>query len=582
MRFHAYSLIGVCALLLAGCSLAPPAAPVDVAARAAEAQGAFERGDLELARTRYADLATRAVGDQRRRFEIELARVEVALGDAEAAMAVLDFVTGAPAGQFDTAVAAVRAEALFALGRTVEAVQLLVEREIWLDTPAAIGANQQRIWDGLSLPFSQGSADTRTGDTIVDGWLALAPLTRFSSEDSRLLDALIGWRDEFTNHPATGGILAEILAASRREGARPGRIALLLPLTSARRAEALAVRDGFFAAHLASGFADDTSIRVYDTAQRGSVESFLTAQIEGADFIVGPLLPDEVGRVQSQAGFVPTLALNLGTAQSTPASNFYQFALSSDDEIEAIAARAIANGHQTAVALFSSDDRGYRIMNRFREAFESRGGQLINSVAYVVGSPNLTAPIEELLNITQSETRYDRLRANLGLSVEFEPRRRADIDMVFVQAGPVVGRLLVPLLRDNDADPNVLTTYATSEIYDPARPGNDTDLNGLIFTDLPLLVAPDAGGRPAAATLSAFTTTSARQQQRLFAFGYDAYQLIGPLSASGNTAWRLSGATGDLFVDQGGRVRRLLPFAEFQGGRPVALEPVSGVPLTAR
>ncbi|MGD8339184.1 MAG: penicillin-binding protein activator [Gammaproteobacteria bacterium] len=582
MRIRAYSLIGLGAALLAACSVAPPVAPIDIAAREAEAATAFERGELDLARSRYADLAARTEGSQRRRFQLDLARVEVALGNADAAMGVLDSVAALPDGRFDPAASAVRADALFALGRTVEAVELLVEREIWLETPAEISANQQAIWEGLRLPFSLITADTRTGDPTIDGWLALAPLTRMSSEDSELLDALIGWRDEFPNHPATGGVLSEMLAGSRLEGVRPARIALLLPLTSARRAEALAVRDGFFAAHLASGFAADSSIQVYDTAQRGSIESFLTAQLEGADFIVGPLLPDEVARVQAEAGFVPTLALNLGAADAARASNFFQFALSSDDEIEAIADRAIANGHETAVALFASDDRGYRIMNRFRDAFESRGGRVINSVAYVSGSANLTAPIEELLNISQSEARYDRLRANLGLQLEFEPRRRADIDMVFLQAGPVVGRLLVPLLRDNDADPDVVATYATSEIYDPIRRGNEADLDGLIFTDLPLLVGTDSGAQSAASMLGEFSTASANQLRRLFAFGYDAYQLIAPLSADNGTAWRISGATGELSVDPRGRIRRALPFAEFRGGRPVALVPDSTGPFSAR
>jgi outer membrane PBP1 activator LpoA protein len=582
MRIRAYSLIVLGAALLAACTVAPTVAPVDIATREAEAAAAFERGELELARSRYADLAARTQGDQRRRFQIETARVDVALGNAEAALAGLDAVVALPPGQFDTAGSGVRAAALFALGRTIEAVELLVEREIWLETPAELEANQERMWEGLRLPFSLVAAETRTGDATIDGWLALAPLTRLSGEDAGLLDALIDWREEFPNHPATGGVLAEMLAASRIEGARPARVALMLPLTSARRAEALAVRDGFFAAHLASGFAGETSIQVYDTAQRGSVESFLTAQLEGADFIVGPLLPDEVARVQAEAGFVPTLALNLGAADAAPAANFYQFALSSDDEIEAIAARAIATGAETAVALFSSDDRGYRIMNRFREAFESRGGRLINSVAYVSGSANLTAPIEELLNISQSEARYDRLRANLGLSLEFEPRRRDDIDMIFLQAGPAVGRLLVPLLRDNDADPDVLATYATSEIYDPVRPGNESDLNGLIFTDLPLLIDPNTGPQSAATMLRGFSTASADQLRRLFAFGYDAYQLIGPLSSSGNTAWRLPGETGELFVGPDGRIRRALPFAEFRGGRPVALTPGSTGPFSSR
>ena len=579
-----YSLIGLSMLLLAGCSALPTAAPIDVAAREAEAAAALGRGDLAAARAAYVALAERTQGAQQQRFQIELARVELALGNAEAAMMVLDAVSPAPAGQFDTSLASVRASALFALGRTVEAVQLLVEREIWLESSAAISANQQQIWDGLSQPVSVAAAGARTGDATVDGWLALAPLTRLSSGTSEFLNALIDWREQFSGHPAVGGILAERLAASRRDDVRPARIALLLPLSSARRAEALAVRDGFFAAYLESGFAGESSVQVYDTTQRGSVESFLTAQLEGADFVVGPLLPEEVERIQAQAGFVPTLALNLGSANARTPAGFYQFALSSDDEIEAIAARSIASGHRTAVALFSSDDRGYRIMNRFRDAFESRGGQLVNTVGYVVdsGNQNLAAPIEQLLNISRSEARYDRLRANLGVPVEFEPRRRADVDMIFLQAGPGAGRLLVPLLRDNDADPADIATYATSEIYDPARQGSGPDLNGLVFPDLPLLVDPEASGRSAANILREFTTTSASQLQRLFAFGYDAYQLTGVLGSSGNSGWRLRGATGELFVDGNGRVRRVLPFAEFRGGRPVPLAADSSGPFGSR
>jgi hypothetical protein len=82
--------------------------------------------------------------------------------------------------------------------------------------------------------------------------------------------------------------------------------------------------------------------------------------------------------------------------------------------------------------------------------------------------------------------------------------------------------------------------------------------------------------------LGEFSTASANQLRRLFAFGYDAYQLIAPLSADNGTAWRISGATGELSVDPRGRIRRALPFAEFRGGRPVALVPDSTGPFSAR
>ena len=54
--------------------------------------------------------------------------------------------------------------------------------------------------------------------------------------------------------------------------------------------------------------------------------------------------------------------------------------------------------------------------------------------------------------------------------------------------------------------------------------------------------------------------------------GYDAYHLVGALFAAriGDTL-DMDGATGRLFVDAEGRVHRRPAWAQFQGGRPVAL-----------
>jgi outer membrane PBP1 activator LpoA protein len=134
--------------------------------------------------------------------------------------------------------------------------------------------------------------------------------------------------------------------------------------------------------------------------------------------------------------------------------------------------------------------------------------------------------------------------------------------------------LLVPLLAGNDAAD--IPTYATSEVYDPARSGGNTDLDGLIFPDLPLLLNPAGDARIAATMLTEFTSDSAEQYLRLFAFGFDAYNLAIGLYA-GTTNWPMAGATGELYVDGTGRIRRILPFAEFRGGRPQATEPAIGL-----
>ncbi len=576
----ATSVIALGLALLAACSTTPQAPSGDAEAQAAEARSAIDRGQYARARELYGDLARRSSGEAQSRYRAELARAEIGLGNVEGALAILDAIPAPRTDALEADIAAVRAEALFAQGRTVEAVRLLVEREIWLETAAEIIDNQERIWNGLTRPESLAAAGTITGDSVVDGWLALAPATRLGGDSAQLRAELGSWIQRFPGHPASSGILAERLAVLRGPGARAGRIALLLPLTGDRRVQGIPVLEGLFAAHLKSGGTDMPVIQVYDTAALGSIESYRTAQIEGADLIIGPLTADEVRDIQPQAGFLPTLALNVSSAeQAAPTTNFFQYALSSDDEIEAIATRAIAAGHTTAIALHASDDRGYRLMRSFSAAFEARGGRIIDSAAYVGEGQDLSGRIDTLLNLSRSDQRHERLQNDLGRLIEFEPRRRADIDMIFMQATPPIARLLVPLLEGKGA--GGIATYALSELYDPARTASDPDLDGVEFPELPMLIDPVGAARTAAELLAEFSSPSATQFKRLFAFGFDAYLLAQAIYAGDAARWPIAGATGELHLGENGRIRRILPFAEFNGGRPRAAAPATGL-LSAR
>jgi len=574
------SVIALGLALLAACSSTPESPSRGVEALTTEARAAIERGDFARARDAYAELVRSSSGETQNRHRVDLARAELGLGNADAALATLAAIPSPRPQDLEAGISAVRADALFALGRTADAVRLLVEREIWLDSPAEIIGNQERIWNGLARPESLAAAGTITGDSIVDGWLALIPVARQSADAAQFRAGLLEWQLRHPGHPAAAGILAERFAVTRSPGARAGQIAVLLPLTGEFRVQAQAVLQGIFGSHFAGGRAAETDIRVYDTGVQGSVESYQTAVIEGADLIVGPLTAEEVTEVQRQAGFLPTLALNVPSVeQVVSTTNFFQYALSSDDEIEAIATRALARGHTTAIALHANDARGRRLMDRFRAAFEARGGRIINSAAYIGEGQDLSTSIDTLLNLRRSDQRHERLQNDLGRLIEFEPRRRADIDMIFMQATPPVARLLVPLLEGKGA--GNIPTFATSELYDPARTAADPDLNGVQFPELPMLIDPVGEARTAADLLAAYSTPSASQLKRLFAFGFDAYLLAQAIYASEPAAWPIAGATGELYVGEDGRIRRILPFAEFNGGRPRAAEPAPGL-LSAR
>jgi outer membrane PBP1 activator LpoA protein len=523
-----------------------------------------EAGDRAGARRRLNEARGNANAAQSQRVSVLLARLELAERRPQAA---LDMLAAIPQPLGDIAridAAAVRGQALFQLGRPIEAVRVLAEREVWLNDAGSILANQRMIWDGLRQNTSTTPL-APVGDKTVDGWLALAPLASLSAQELRR--ALLTWRQTYTDHPAAGSLLADMLAAQRGAG-WPAHIALLLPLSSQQRLSALAVRDGFMAAHLRGPHGAGTTVRVYDTAQ-GSQQAYLKAQLDGADFIVGPLLKPEVDQVIAQAGFVPTLALNFATKESTVLRSFYQFALAPEDEARTIAATAAVAGAKTALAFVPSNARGYQIRDTFRTEFEARGGQLLDWSGYDPSLQDFSQPIASLLNITRSNQRYRRLQANLGAAVQFEPRRRQDVDMIFIVADARTARLLVPQLRFYSAGD--IPTYATADIFDPSITRRSTDLNGLIFADTPALLSPDAATTSLTTEWSSFWPQRTAQL-RLYGMGIDAYNLVGSLYGADGRAWPVRGLSGDLSLDDQGRVHRTLPLAQFRNGQPAPID----------
>jgi uncharacterized protein len=539
----------------------------------ASARYAAQSGDNALARRRLNEARVGATREQVQRSTVLSAELELAEDRPQSALDLLGGLAEPLADTPRQEAAAVRGRALFRLGRPVEAVRVLAERELWLNDAAAVLANQHLIWDGFKQ-YPPTSVPAPTGDATVDGWLALAPLATVAASDLRR--EFLTWRQTFTNHPAAGGLLAELLAA-QRSAAFPAQIALLLPLGSPQRAAALAIRDGFMAAHLERADHATTSIRVYDTTLLGSEQAYLRAQLDGADFIVGPLLRSDVDAVVAQAGFVPTLALNLASDAATFARDFYQFALAPGDEARTIAAAAASQGAKTALVLVPSDARGYQIRDEFVETFAAYGGEVLNWNGYEPALRDFSQPVSALLNVTRSVQRHRRLAANLGEPLEFpEARRRQDVDMIFLVADAQIGRLIAPLLRFYAAGD--IPTYATAQIFDPANTARENDLNGLIFADTPSLIDPNEQAASLRRELEAFWPQRT-SQIRLYGMGVDAYRLIATLYTDERFGWPVHGMSGELSIDATGRVRRALPLAQFRNGRPAVLEQSIEPPL---
>ena len=142
------------------------------------------------------------------------------------------------------------------------------------------------------------------------------------------------------------------------------------------------------------------------------------------------------------------------------------------------------------------------------------GGDLVATGQIDAARTDYSASITEVLRISESAARYKRLESVLGTKLQFEPRRRSDIEFIFAPAQANTERLLRPQLRFHYAGD--IPTYATSDAFEPDAKTNE-DLDGLMFPDMPWVLGGDLPDAVRAATREAWPS-GGPYRGRLFAF----------------------------------------------------------------
>jgi len=181
-----------------------------------------------------------------------------------------------------------------------------------------------------------------------------------------------------------------------------------------------------------------------------------------------------------------------------------------------------------------------------------------------------------MLNLNSSEGRKSALSVLLDTKIKFRPRRRQDLDIVFLVSRPVTGRLIKPQINFYQA--HDIPVYSTSHIYSGTRDiVNDTDLNQVTFGDMPWLLLDDKRSQMLRASVA--SQTQARGSlERLFALGMDAYLLSRVIPyLEGKPSLLLRGVSGErLSLDKNGHIRRQLTWARFEEGVPGVLDYMEG------
>ena len=471
-------------------------------------------------------------------------------------------------------------------------------------------ANEHYLWENLKLPsmaeLGVGQVDK---NRTFAGWITLALIERKHRFDRRTLgQAVTAWSAQYPNHPATTRVLPTLLRQKLQEIANPKHIALLLPLTDRNFVNmSTLVREGF-----KSAWKNDTTnverpkLSIEDTHAKGVVAAYRQARANGADLIVGPLDKNNVNILLSSGTVdVPILTLNMAGSSGmseTEASTInepeiqissnpntmilFQFTLAPEGEAIAIAHRAWLDGHNKAAILVPQSDWGERTASAFSRKWIELGGKLVVKQHYdgqailseksgtKESSTMKTADqIEAMLNVTQSKERRRKLESIIGTKLKFSPRRRTDIDFIFmIPFKPESDRNLKALMDFHQA--SKIPIYSTSQIYGGRPNRKNLDLQSVIFGDMPWVLSTDQKIRQTRINAeSRWRKEKLYELTRLYAFGIDAYSIIKHLNTMRSSAeFEYEGVTGWLSLDNLGVISRKLLWARFDDGLPVLID----------
>jgi len=433
--------------------------------------------------------------------------------------------------------------------------------------------NQQALWQALMSMTSQSLDLFNPGipPAIDSGWFALAYAVKtYISKPDTLIVAIEDWQRNYPSHPAAPSLYEQTLNAGTRLPQDLRHIAILLPESGPYKSAAYAIKQGILAAHFEAN--SRTQLHFYDvvTDQQSGVsnvwQQYQQAISQDASLVIGPLDKKSVQILADSYDLsIPVLALNR-LAEQVQEDNLFQFGLAPEDDAIAAANFATQRQFKRAVVISPENKWGNRIANAFNEQWLENGGVLLNHRSYDAKQHDFSQAIKPLLGLSSSTQRYQILKQTLADKLEFEPRRRQDIDFVFVVAKPLKARQIIPQLKFHRS--GRLPIISTSQAYSgKANSQQDIDLNGLLINDIPWMFTDSAMEDPVYVSLKTHPPKNFERTLRLHALGADAYQLIPELnSLSRSENLSFSGATGLLSISTSGLIHRETRWGQFHNG----------------
>lgn len=425
------------------------------------------------------------------------------------------------------------------------------------------------------------------GNSEIDGFIRLTKILReHALNQYELASQLTQFQYQFPNHPLVKHLPSEIIGLLQIRNNTAQRVAVLLPLTGRLAAQAQQIKQGVVAAYLASqsqyqGY-EQMIESLYFVDTNTQTDEALIAAIAEADLIIGPLLKPKLELIlphikpnQQLLGLnrldtdslVPQLDVPASTEflPNTSLSNHTFFALSPEDEAEQIAELMFTQQYQQPILIHAPD----RTATRMAEAFTARWQALTQHTSTITLSfsdnKSMRKAIGDALGVQQSRDRISILERYLGQEMFSVTRNRKDIDAFVVFANAKQTELINPMIEASIStfSDEIQPVFASSRSYNHKLNKNSLrDLQNVIFIDMPWLLDDTLNVELLAQYETVFSEASTAQK-RLFAFGYDALNLIGKIQPLQKVqGLLLPGLTGSLAINDKNQVTRTLPRAK--------------------
>ncbi|WP_404398336.1 penicillin-binding protein activator [Idiomarina loihiensis] len=436
--------------------------------------------------------------------------------------------------------------------------------------------NTDTVWSIARRIKQTELPQQRPNDLALAGWWRLVDYHHqaMTSPDS-LKSYLNQWQQSFPNHEAAALVevwLEPSLKPSENEPeagqASPElSLAILLPLSGRYKQQGQAVRDGIIAR---TGEMKNLRV-VFIDSETGDIES-QQKQIQELNpvGIIGPLLKDKVAAwVEQPLTGIPQLYLNQidDEAAQNSLTNVF-FALSPESEAQQAAQKINKqlSGPRSALVITADGSSGRRMVDAFTSSWDHEQANQ-PTVSYFSEREDMKATVEKSLGLTDSQQRIRAVKIAAGkIIVDAQERSRRDISAIYLPGNLQQTRLLKPFI-DVSVSPfaNPIPVYASSATHELRNRLGDSDLNGIIFSDIPWLIESQGKNRLLSQWLELRNGWDL-SLARLTAMGYDSVALIQRLEMMQRMpglVW--SGLSGELHIDNS-VVQRKLIWATFSKG----------------